>query len=145
MAYLVIMAFYEVNSCEDISVYNKFWTSTEFWQDLAELGHQQHSWYEWHNLASRGSLFCFITITIYEVVESITTSPWIWHLNWVQILNDAALGACLSKYQYFKCWKLLCPFDMHSIAVSLKKESYIGEAMANMLAISIGVAIAWQL
>lgn len=88
-------------------------------------------------------------VRVFKLVEPIEMSREMYISSIIPIgaLYSLSLWFSNSAYvflsvSFIQMLKALMPVAVYSIGVSLKKEAYKGETMANMLAISVGVAIA---
>lgn len=88
-------------------------------------------------------------VRVFKLVEPIemTREMYISSIIPIGALYSLSLWFSNSAYvflsvSFIQMLKALMPVAVYSIGVSLKKEAYKGETMANMLAISVGVAIA---
>ncbi|KAG9141538.1 hypothetical protein Leryth_019055 [Lithospermum erythrorhizon] len=95
------------------------------------------------------SSLAYILVNVLKVVEPVTMS-WDLYLKSVVpigLLYSVSLWLSNSAYiflsvSFIQMLKALMPVAVYSIGVMFKKESFKSETMANMLSISVGVAIA---
>ncbi|XP_077211079.1 putative sugar phosphate/phosphate translocator At5g25400 [Tasmannia lanceolata] len=95
------------------------------------------------------SSIAFLLVRVFKIVEPISMSRELYLSSVVPIgaLYSLSLWFSNSAYIYLsvsfiQMLKALMPVAVYSISVSLKKESFKTETMANMLSITVGVAIA---
>lgn len=95
------------------------------------------------------STLAFLLVRVFKLVEPVTMSRELYLSSVVPIgvLYSLSLWLSNSAYIYLsvsfiQMLKALMPVAVYSIGVLLKKESFKGETMANMVSISVGVAIA---
>ncbi|KAM7490128.1 hypothetical protein LguiA_033049 [Lonicera macranthoides] len=95
------------------------------------------------------SALAFFAVRVFAVVEPVSMTRDIYLTSVVPIgaLYSLSLWLSNSAYIYLsvsfiQMLKALMPVAVYSIGICFKKENYKGETMANMISISIGVAIA---
>lgn len=95
------------------------------------------------------SSLAFILVRILKLVEPVSMSREVYLSSVVPIGALYAFSLWLSNSAYIylsvsfiQMLKALMPVAVYSIGVMFKKESFKGETMANMMSISVGVAIA---
>lgn len=95
------------------------------------------------------STLAFLLVRVFKLVEPVTMSRELYLSSVVPIgvLYSLSLWLSNSAYIYLsvsfiQMLKALMPVAVYSIGVLLKKESFKGDTMANMVSISVGVAIA---
>lgn len=95
------------------------------------------------------SSLAFLLVRVFKLVEPVSMSRdlYISSVLPIGILYSLSLWLSNSAYIYLsvsfiQMLKALMPVAVYSIGVSLKKESFKTDTMANMLSISVGVAIA---
>lgn len=95
------------------------------------------------------SSLAFILVRILKLVEPVSMSREVYLSSVVPIGALYAFSLWLSNSAYIylsvsfiQMLKALMPVAVYSIGVMFKKESFKGETMANMVSISVGVAIA---
>lgn len=95
------------------------------------------------------SALAFFAVRVFGVVEPVSMTRDIYLTSVVPIgaLYSLSLWLSNSAYIYLsvsfiQMLKALMPVAVYSIGICFKKESYKGDTMANMISISIGVAIA---
>lgn len=95
------------------------------------------------------STLAFLLVRVFKLVEPVTMSRELYLSSVVPIgvLYSLSLWLSNSAYIYLsvsfiQMLKALMPVAVYSIGVLLKKENFKGDTMANMVSISVGVAIA---
>ncbi|WOG84083.1 hypothetical protein DCAR_0103263 [Daucus carota subsp. sativus] len=95
------------------------------------------------------STLAFLAIRVFAFVEPVTMTADVFMSSVVPIgaLYSISLWLSNSAYIYLsvsfiQMLKALMPVAVYTIGICFKKEAYKGETMANMISISIGVAIA---
>lgn len=95
------------------------------------------------------SSLAFLLVRVFKLVEPVSMSRdlYVSSVLPIGILYSLSLWLSNSAYIYLsvsfiQMLKALMPVAVYSIGVSLKKESFKTDTMANMLSISVGVAIA---
>ncbi|XP_057550826.1 probable sugar phosphate/phosphate translocator At2g25520 [Amaranthus tricolor] len=125
-----------------VIVYNKF-----------ILDRKMYNWPYPISLTMIHMSFCsslaFLLVKVLKLVESVTMSREVYFSSVVPIgaLYACSLWLSNSAYIYLsvsfiQMLKALMPVAVYSIGVLLKKENFKGVIMGNMIAISVGVAIA---
>ncbi|XP_010255940.2 PREDICTED: probable sugar phosphate/phosphate translocator At4g32390 [Nelumbo nucifera] len=95
------------------------------------------------------SILAFLLVRVFQLVDSVSMPRDIYVSSVMPIAALYSLSLCFSNSSYIylslsfiQMLKALLPVAVYSISISLNKEAFSSHVMANMIVVSVGVAIA---